>query len=46
MTIKELYEWAIEHNVLDYDITVLGSDGCLTQVYKAEIHNNTHEVEL
>lgn len=40
MTIKELYEWAIEHGVEDYDIEVYSSFGETTYCTDAYIEKN------
>lgn len=46
MTIKELYEWAINNNVERYDIAVLGTDGCYTENIEPCIKEDIREVEL
>lgn len=50
MTAKELYEWAKENNVEDYDITVLNTDGSrhITQSVESsvDINHAYREIEL
>lgn len=54
MTIKELYEWACENDVEDYDISVMSNEGseygdyyCYSSLYvDPKIYHVCKEVEL
>jgi hypothetical protein len=50
MTIKELYEWACENHIEDYDIYARTCDGCYIQVClnngDIEINNKDKEISL
>ena len=46
MTITELYEWAIDNYVENYDISVLGTDGCFTGNIEPCIRDDVMEVGL
>ena len=46
MTIRELYEWAEAHSVLDYEISVNGNDGCETRASELYVNENVREVEV
>ncbi len=48
MTIQELYDWAVENNVLDCDIVVRDNCGDTTHYVEPEIvkHTGYTEVEL
>lgn len=46
MTIKELYEWAIENHVEDFEISVCQKDGCYSTYIEPYIRYSYCEVEL
>lgn len=46
MTIKELYEWSVENKVENYDISILGNDGCYTENVEPEINEDYKEIRL
>lgn len=46
MTVKELYEWAIENHVEEYDLLVTDFSGTSTLWIQPEINHNIRTVEL
>lgn len=46
MTIEELYQWALNHNIEDYNITLLDLVFTKLQKEKLIVNNKTKEVYI